>query len=217
MKKLIVLVIAVGFMFTFTQNVYSDGYGIKGGMNVAKISNLEDEDELIVEGFKTKTGFIFGFFYRFDLNNNLALQPEVYYSMKGTQASGSGVIYGLGYSYDLSIEINYLEVPVLLKYKILPKGNYTPSLFAGPYIAFQMSAKASATVEVEGVTQTEETVMDEVKRIDLGITVGGSLDIKVGSGSIVLDLRYSLGLTKIADDSDAKNSSFTLMLGYAFK
>lgn len=217
MKKLIVLVIVVGFMFTFTQNVYPDGYGIKGGMNVAKISNLEDEDELIVAGFKTKNGFIFGCFYRFDLNNNLALQPEVYYSMKGTQASGSGVIYGYGYSYDLSIEINYLEVPVLLKYKILPKGNYTPSLFAGPYVAFQMSTKASATVEVEGVTQTEETVMDEVKSIDLGVTVGGSLGIKMGSGSIILDLRYSLGLTKIADDTDAKNSSFTLMLGYAFK
>jgi hypothetical protein len=137
--------------------------------------------------------------------------------MKGTKASGSGVIYGYGYSYDLSIEINYLEVPVLMKYKILPEGDYTPSLFAGPYVAFQMSAKGSATVEVDGVSQTEEMDMEEVKSIDLGITFGGSLGIKVGSGRIILDIRYSFGLTKIADDTDAKNSAFTLMLGYAFK
>ncbi len=237
MKKLSVICLVIVFGFVFSQNVYPNGYGIKGGTNFANVYNVEDFYD-----FETKTGFIVGGFYRFDLKGNLAIQPEVYFSMKGAKASGvdtysySGEYYSYTETetYDYSMELNYLEIPVLLKYQIPTRGKFKPALFLGPYVAFKMGAKLTGTYKYESTYEYDGEVYNEdyeenideelslIERTDFGIVVGASLDIEVGSGSLIIDARYNLGLTglsKFDEESDPgmKNSAFTLMLGYAFK
>jgi hypothetical protein len=221
MKKLSVICLVLVFGFVFSQNVYPDGYGIKAGVNFADLSNSQNPIlEMFGIRFGTKIGIIAGAFYRIDLTDSFAIQPELYYSQKGTKASGEGSLYGAPYSYDFSFRLDYIEIPILMKYRIPTRGKFTPSIFAGPYVAFKASAKAVLTVESGGVKQTQEVDIEKVKTMDFGLAVGANLDFDIGHSSIIFDIRYSVGLLKISEyenDPEMKNSAFTLMLGYAFK
>jgi len=61
---------------------------------------------------------------------------------------------------------------------------------------------------------------DYVKDTDFGLTFGIGLGKKIGSGKLVLDVRYDLGLTNIGEDmqegQSVKNKSWLFMLGYYF-
>lgn len=136
----------------------------------------------------------------------------MYYSQKGIKASGT--IDGITISgKDV---LGYIEIPVLLKFKIPTQGNFSPSLFADPYAAFLMSAKEK--VEIDGMSE-EEDIKDNFNTADYGLCFGGSLDFDIGYSQLIIDIRYSLGLKKVpldVEEPDNKHSVFSLMLGYAF-
>ena len=233
MKRLSVMVLVMVLGLVFTQDLHPKGFGIKSGANFANVYNVEDSLD-----YKTKTGFIVGGFYRFDLNNHLAIQPEAYFSMKGSRAVGEDTYSyydsTVTTAYDYTLKLNYLEIPVLLKYKIPSGGKVKPNLFIGPSVAFKLSARLTGSYKYQETyassdysgyysyaTSIDEEV-DAVERTDFGLVFGAGLDIEMGSSSLVIEARYNLGLTglsKFADASDpgAKNAAFTLMMGIAFK
>jgi len=232
MKRLSVMVLVMVLGLVFTQDLHPKGFGIKSGANFANVYNVEDSLD-----YKTKTGFIVGGFFRFDLNNHLAIQPEAYFSMKGTRGGGAETYnyYGVTVTdtYEYTFKLNYLEIPVLLKYKIPASGKLKPSLFVGPCVAFKLSARLTGSYKHEetyasyydsgyySYTTNVDEEVDAVERMDFGLVVGAGLDIEMGSTSLVIEARYNLGLTglsKFADASDpgAKNAAFTLMMGIAF-
>ena len=52
----------------------------------------------------------------------------------------------------------------------------------------------------------------DAKAMELSIPVGVSYEYN----NFVVDARYNLGVTKVANNSDAKNSVFQITLGYKF-
>ena len=80
-------------------------------------------------------------------------------------------------------------------------------------MAFALRARARATFN--GFT-TELDVMDQVNRFDFGVAMGGGVEF----GSIVVDGRYTLGLTDIdKDKSDTvttKNRTISVTAGFRF-
>jgi hypothetical protein len=135
MKRFSVIFLVIVFGLGFTQDVYSGVFGIKGGVNFARMSNLELVEEDMFD-FGSKHGLIIGCFYRFDLGASFSNQPEAYFSMKGTKATGERSAYGVPYSYDFGFKLNYMEIPILMKYKFPANGKLKSSLFAGPYLGF---------------------------------------------------------------------------------
>ncbi|MGM0443620.1 MAG: hypothetical protein ACQEQV_05475 [Fibrobacterota bacterium] len=76
---------------------------------------------------------------------------------------------------------------------------------------------ASEVVTDNDGDETDTDIKDDIKAVDFGIAMGGGLGIPAGSGKILLDLRYTLGLTEVNDtdfDVDAKNGAFGAMVGY---
>lgn len=59
----------------------------------------------------------------------------------------------------------------------------------------------------------DKTVDLDAKSVDFSIPVGLSYEYK----GVVLDARYNWGVTKVWDNSDAKNSVFQITLGYKFE
>ena len=62
-----------------------------------------------------------------------------------------------------------------------------------------------------------------MKSTDFGLVIGAGVDFGLGvpgTGKITLDVRYSLGLSTIADvegeEVDIKNGAFSLMVGFSF-
>ena len=153
-----------------------------------------------------------------------AFQPELFFSSKGQkfEHNGSTLIY----------KLNYLELPVLFKLLIPTGGIVTPTVYVGPSFALKLG-KIDGTMKNDGDKEDmPEDVRDEmdksVNKFDFGLAMGGGLGINAGPGIIVLDVRYTLGLTKVnkltddmkseglTEDNLSKNSTLSLSLGYLF-
>jgi Outer membrane protein beta-barrel domain len=180
--------------------------GIKAGLNLANLSgdDISDTD--------SRTGFAGGLFFMYQFSDMFAIQPEAYYTMKG--ATDKGTIEG--FSYDAEIKLDYIEVPLLLKFLIPIKGSgIKPAIFAGPSVGFNLSAKS----KIEAGGQTFEEDMQDVASTDFGLVFGGGIGFPVGNGELGLDIRYILGLSTIddsADKADVKNSVINFNLYYGF-
>ena len=190
MKKLytVLLVFAVFTSISLAQMQI----GPKAGLNIASIGG--DDADQILEGqsLDSKTGFAGGLFFMYQFSNMFAIQPEAYYTMKGATYSESGA--------DLTISLDYIEVPFLFKLLIPIEGsNIKPSIFAGPSVGFNMTAKSKVEFEGESV---EDDFKDETASTEFSLAFGGGLGFMVGKNELGVDVRYILGLSTFDDSSD---------------
>ena len=100
---------------------------------------------------------------------------------------------------DITLALDYIEVPVLLKAIIPVQGStIRPAIYAGPVLSFNTTAK----IEGEGGGQTaSEDVSEFVQSTDFALAFGGGVGFLVGMHELGFDIRYILGL-KSFDDSD---------------
>jgi len=211
------------------------GIGFKGGLNFSTLRG----DMLIVEegmefapGLSTKTGFVAGVSFNKSLFPLLSLQSEILYSEKGAKFDfpfdDFNDLNGFGSaSVDASIDLKYLEVPVLLRAG-LPIPGFSPFVYAGPAFAFNLSAEMSYDIDVtvNGMQFSEsesEDIKDDIKSFDVGIVVGGGLEFGLPMLKLHAEARYTMGLGSIldidngnGDDFDLKNGVISLMVGVTF-
>ena len=210
MKKLFTLLFLV-CLFS-TMSFAQMQAGLKAGLNIASIGG--DDADQILEGqsLDSKTGFAGGLFFTYQFSNMFAIQPEAYYTMKGATYSESGA--------DLTITLDYIEVPVLVKFIIPIEGSaIKPSIFAGPSIGFNMTAKSK--IEFDGESQ-ENDFKDDTKSTEFSLAFGGGVGFPVGNGELGVDIRYILGMSTFDDSSDPwdlKNNviNFNLYYGFSLK
>ncbi len=223
MKKLavilgLVLVLAVGV----TAQEKKVGFGLKAGLDLA------DNYGSDASGTDMKVGFIGGGFVEYMAAPQVAIQLEVLYAMKGTKESST----------DAKFKTDYIEIPVLFKYMIPTEGNMKPNLYVGPALGLLTSAKIDVDItDLIASTQTSIDVKDIYKSTDFGIAFGGGLGVAMESFSLLFDVRYTLGLTKVIDVDgyneyfdytqgdpeflteapNVKNSNLSFMVGVFFK
>ena len=180
--------------------------GLKAGGNIANFSGDDAGNP------DTKFGFAFGGFFEYQFSPLFAVQPEIYYTMKG--GTDKGTISGTTVDYTLSYD--YVEVPVLVKVLVPLRGsNVSPEIYAGPFIGFNTTAKVKA--EANGTSA--EADIPNVTSTEFGLQFGGGIGFGVGHGEMGFDVRYILGLTSI-DDSvnkyDVKNGVINFNIYYGF-
>lgn len=169
MKKIIFLILLV----LFTTKSFSQGVdlGIKVGANFA---SLTDDVE-------TRTGLNFGGFATIKFNDKIALQGDLLYSQQGAELLDIG-----------KVDLDYMNVPVVLKYYLVKKLN----IQVGPQFGFLVN---------DDDLNTES--------IDIAGVVGLGLDLPLG---FRIDGRYNFGLTEIFPDvSGLKNNVLSLSVGWS--
>ena len=221
MKKLIVLLSMLLLLcISYSQipgnlnNSYSSSQrsiGIKGGLNFASLSG-EDVDD-----FDSKTGFIFGGFATYPINEQFSFQPEVMFTMKGAKYEYSDSDGDEYMSEKNIVSLNYLEMPLLGVMNIPMQATFDPKLYFGPSLAINLSATSEYEYEYEdyyvSYSESGEEDLEDVNGLEFGLIFGGALEFN----SLILDLRYNIGLSKIFSDDDyieISNRVFSLMLGY---
>jgi hypothetical protein len=169
--------------------------GIKGGVNIANQSTDG------TEAADSRNGMAVGGWLQLPVAPMFSVQPEAYFSMKGDSEESGGVT--------ASINMDYLEVPVLAKATFgAPGSPVSPSLFAGPSVGLNISSKAK--VEGSGTSDGEFDVKDATKSTDFGFVFGGAVEF----GNVGIDVRYSKGLTNVAEDSaggEIKNNVISIL------
>jgi len=205
MKKLTIIMIMVLMAAFFTTTVSAQGItakGVKGGLNFAKFTG--DDAEFGGIDPKTYTGFAIGGFLIYSLNDQLSIQPEVFYSRKGSEYKESTY----GETIKLTMKMNYLDIPILGVYRL--RDNIR--LFAGPSINFYLNG--TSRVEVDGESEEGDIEREYTTSPDFGLVFGGSYLFN----KIVIDARYSLGLRTVDEEGEGeiKHAVIQLMVGFLF-
>ncbi len=125
-----------------------------------------------------------------NLAPSFAIRPEVLYEQKGVAVSGTST----------SDELDYIEVPVLLKVG-LGTPIINPSILIGPSFAWNTLAKASNGSTISGINSS-----------DVGLVGGVELDID----KFNVSGRYELGLDNIQKNVNVQNGTFTFLAGFSF-
>ncbi len=205
MKNLFLLSLTFIALFITPLNAQMQ-IGPKAGLNIANF--VGDDANFFGIDLESRTGFTGGIFFMFQFSSLFAIQPEAYYTMKGAILSGENS--------DITWSLDYIEVPVLLKLIIPVEGsNIRPSVFAGPSVGFNTTAKIKSESE-------EQDIKEDVKSTDFGLVFGGGIGFMVGKNELGVDIRYILGLSSIDDSSEAfdlKNTaiSFNVYFGFSLQ
>ena len=137
------------------QNYKSNCYGwvLTGGLYFIDASTKEIADFLTADGYaniyedktgfdyNSKVGFMIGGLVQIPVNKKIFIQPELVYSMQGSNATIPEE------ETKLNMKMSYLNIPVMFKY------NVYNILFveAGSQIGFLLSSKITADYQNEGV------------------------------------------------------------------
>jgi hypothetical protein len=214
MKKVIVTTILFSLLFgavnLFAQEPTTGltGKGVKLGLNLAKFTGSDAKD------VKMRTGLAFGGFITYSINDLFAIQPEVYYAMKGAKEKYFDEPSGL--TIDVTEKLDYIEIPVLFRVQLAGGTSFKPNFYAGPELGILLSAKVKG--EASGVS-VETDIKDNTKSTDFGLIGGVGAEFPMGNGKLLFDIRYDAGLAKVVDASPApkiNNSAITFLVGYGF-
>ncbi len=148
---------------------------------------------------KFKFGLVGGAEFGYQISDPFAITAGALYSMQGAKADD------VDGTKDYTNTITYINIPILANYYIFPGF----AIKAGLQPGFLVSAKTKYTA---GGHDVEVTGTDGYKKVDFSIPVGLSYEFS----DFVIDARYNIGLTKIADleGSKQKNSVIMLTVGY---
>jgi len=193
-------------------------FGLKGGVNFASQTN----PQVVPADYRMRMDFVAGVYVAFRLSDRLALQPEVLLSREGVNTSDSYYVEMVENQW----KVDYLKVPLLLRYHLVQKANMSWSILLGPYLSYRI--KASRTQSGFGFTEVDETT-ERVWPGDYGLILGGVVETPMAGGRLTLDIRFNLGLantiykggynewvTPPDDPSASRNRVLSVMLGYGF-
>ncbi len=164
----------------------------KVGFNLATITSDDDA--------KMKFGLVAGADLTYQIAEQFAFSVGAFYSMQG--ATGDEKYNGV--KVDVTNSLDYINVPILANYYIIPGLAIKAGIQAG------LNVKHESKVEANGQSATAD--IEHFQNFDLSIPLGLSYEIS----SFVIDARYNLGLTKLVDisGSTSKNSVFQFTVGY---
>ena len=140
-KQLIVGMMVVLALASSTPAWAQVGGGIKAGVNFAKVSG-SDEDP------GRRIGAVAGVFMTVGLGSVFAIQPEVVFSMQGTE-------FSLG-----TAKADYVQVPLLLRIGSSSKAGASVYGLVGPSV---------------GIWVRDEGFTDDLKRTDVGLVAGAGV------------------------------------------
>ncbi|MFD2932834.1 porin family protein [Spirosoma flavum] len=187
---------------SFAQQRFSAGPRV--GLNLSTFG-------MDAKGYTMRPGVTAGAFLMYSSLNHFGISGDLLYSQMGGKYSDGTTSF--------KQRVNYLEIPVALRYFLTLKGNFRPNLFFGPSLGIKLNAKQTNLV-TSGVAYPTINNSDAFRPLDLGLIAGFQLNFK-GLGDrqrFLIDARYRYGLSDITVDNNANinNSTITLTLGYGF-
>lgn len=190
-KTTIITALILFFTSTLVAGEFSSR-GMKIGINSAKFVGKD----IPGKGVSSMPGFAIGGFFSYKFNERFSIQPEIFFTTKGTKINTIGEA-------ELTNLFAYFEFPVLAKMTFLPESRIKPNVFCGLALAFKYFAL------------NDTGILEDIRNTDFGLIFGAGIEF----WKLSLDFCYNRGLVnfdKSEDDLDLKNSAVSFMIGYLF-
>ena len=176
--KNFILFILTAFLTTSVLSQQID-LGIKAGANFATITDAT--------GLSNRTGFLIGVFAGVKFGDKLGIQGDLLYSQQGANSNPK------------DINLNYINVPIVLKYYLVQGFNLQAGLQFGFIVDDNIKVVLGNVIKAES--------------FDLAGVLGLGYDFPFG---IRIEGRHNFGLTDIFNNADGKNSVTSIAIGYSF-
>ena len=220
--------------------------GFKAGVNMATLEPMNEK----ATPYKRIVTSDFGILINFPIATDMYLQGEINYRTQGGNRTGIEKLtqaemnrYHLPDARDLyanlhnRITLNYLDIPVLIKFTKGDKIRYYMSF--GPSISYLISCKrlsngeslvytdeagisilkqdgnSATTISQEN---TSTNIKGDIKKINLAFQAGWGFEYKTNAGSFFVETKLLLGATNIqantATNGKTQTTSFLMSSGY---
>lgn len=210
MKKTLI----ISFLSVFVLLNLSFAQGEKGLLFGINRANIFGDD--VSAHADVRTAYAIGLYSTIPVNDLLSIRPEVFYSMKGTTSKSTDDYNGYTETYESTIKLNYVEVPVLAVINLAS----LLEIFGGGYVAYYLNGEAESkwSTEYNGVkdsgSDTHKLTSDDVTTWDYGVVAGAAIRL----GAFRVGARYSMGMATLDPDgkADVKNGMIQLLGGIIF-
>ncbi len=159
---------------------------IKGGANLANISEIDSPDNIPTIETENLIGFAAGVGFRLPLGGSLSIQPEALYSLKGYQTKEYEF---LGTTTQMKVKLTYVDVPILGVLSL----NEQFDIYAGGYVDIYLNGELE--LEALGAKDTEDIESDDLKSPGYGAVAG----VAFRTEKVMLEARYYHGISDILE------------------
>jgi outer membrane protein W len=178
----------------------------------------KDDDETYSDNYKMNPGFHVGATMDFSLSDLLSIETGLLLTTKGVKIEEEE----MGFKISGKGNLYYLDIPITVKLGYDLGGAKIYGAI-GPYVGMGLSGKTEATFSYQGSEETESEDVswgsgdtDDLKRLDVGLTFGGGVEIS----AIQIGVSYDLGMSNISAYTDygtsSKNRVLKFSIGYRF-
>ena len=186
---------------SYRHSLTNSYYGLRVGLALSSVNS----DDSYLDGSGLSSGVSMGFVAGFQMVPASPLYFET--GLNYTEKGGRGHFGGSKFTYDL----NYLEVPLLLKYDYRTDRDFSVQPFIGGYLACGVGGKVKDFGQHQALSSFDD---DFFKRFDGGLRMGCGVEF----AHLYAELAYDLGLSNICHDTfnSSRNGCLLLSCGVNF-
>ena len=189
----------------------SGRYGLRAGVNLSAFAggfgDLVNPDNRVAANV--------AFVYEYDFVPQLSLHTGIGYAGKGgvSKSEGTDPEGNPTGTFKDTWSFEYLEVPLLMRGRLLALGTTHVFVELGPMLDFRLSGK----FESEAPGFPDVSLTTRMNAFDLGFGAGAGLEFAAGPGRLGIETRYTRGFDDLYDTSGTLttiNQAWTFALSY---
>ncbi len=173
-------------------------WGLKGGASFAQHQGTTPRDMEYTVSSTMRRGVTAGVFLILPVTKRFGIQQEVLYVQKGSRQKIGADVLTVPVTMDVTYDMDYLEIPVLLRYHWITGRDVGLYSLAGFAFGLKMQDRYTLSAILDdGVDQVPikaDSDMSEVDLFDFAFTYGIGLEFPVGDNWLLLEYRFDLSL-----------------------
>jgi hypothetical protein len=158
----------------------------------------------------SQTGSLFGIFVGVPVAGPLSAQAEIFLATKG----GGLLTVVETTPVAVSVQLVYIEVPLLARVAIPLGGPLHPNLFGGGSLALNIGCDIQTAVPGLVAQQAcDEPAQLAVNTFDMGAVVGAGFEYDWRDSNARLEIRQTFGLREVSPGDPSKNRTWAILFG----
>ncbi len=211
MRKILSVLFLFSLLSTGVNGQFKIGLSVQPGFISNRIAS--DIDSLDYSAGDSKIKPWLGLFIDVELKENYYFTSGIYWAPKSLNLR----MEGAGSASDLQMNVQYLQIPFLLKL-------LTDEIALDKKIYFNIGPAFDIRIEESIGNNKEELYIDKINLFDLNLNIGAGMEFKIGQNTVlVAGLSYYRGMinaakpvTGLKDKLRVKNDFYAINLGIKF-